>query len=61
MPSTAEKLIVKLSSVFAWAVENGLLSKTYDNKLELTNDIRKAFSQPSGEQANGLCKRSSET
>ncbi|MBX6690946.1 hypothetical protein I8746_15220 [Pseudomonas sp. USTB-Z] len=46
MPSTVNKLIVELSAVFAWAVENGHLSKTY---VKLTNGVestRKAFSQP---------------
>lgn len=49
MPSTVNKLIVKLSAVFAWAVENGHLAKTYDKKLKLTKGVestRKAFSQP---------------
>ncbi|WP_323616313.1 tyrosine-type recombinase/integrase [Pseudomonas putida] len=49
MPSTVNKLIVKLSAVLAWAVENGHLSKTYDKKLKLTKGVdstRKAFSQP---------------
>lgn len=48
MPSTVNKLIVKLSAVFSWAVENGHLSKTYDKKLKLTKGVestRKAFSQ----------------
>lgn len=48
MPSTVNKLIVKLSAVFTWAVENGHLSKTYDKKLKLTKGVestRKAFSQ----------------
>lgn len=48
MPSTVNKLIVKLSAVFAWAVENGHLSKTYDKKLKLTKGVestRKAFTQ----------------
>lgn len=48
MPSTVNKLIVKLSAVFAWAVENGHLSRTYDKKLKLTKGVestRKAFSQ----------------
>jgi integrase len=46
--STVNKLIVKLSAVFAWAVENGHLVKTYDKKLKLTKGLestRKAFSQ----------------
>ncbi|MBO2890241.1 tyrosine-type recombinase/integrase [Pseudomonas asiatica] len=61
MPSTVNKLIVKLSAVFTWAVENGHLSKTYDKKLKLTKGIestRKAFSQPQVRKlmdyANGL-------
>lgn len=48
MPSTVNKLIVKLSAVFTWAVENGHLSKTYDKKLKLIKGIastRKAFTQ----------------
>ncbi|MEE1869826.1 tyrosine-type recombinase/integrase [Pseudomonas sp. 120P] len=48
MPSTVNKLIVKLSAVLAWAVENGHLTKTYDKKLKLTKGLestRKAFSQ----------------
>jgi integrase len=48
MPSTVNKLIVKLSAVFTWAVENGHLSRTYDKKLKLTRGVestRKAFSQ----------------
>ena len=47
-PSTVNKLIVKLSAVFAWAVENGHLVKTYDKKLKLTKGLestRKAFTQ----------------
>lgn len=46
--STVNKLIVKLSAVFVWAVENGHLVKTYDKKLKLTKGLestRKAFSQ----------------
>ncbi|WP_262502061.1 tyrosine-type recombinase/integrase [Pseudomonas fragi] len=46
--STVNKLIVKLSAVFAWAVENGHLVKTFDKKLKLTKGLestRKAFSQ----------------
>ncbi|KIF62944.1 integrase [Pseudomonas fluorescens] len=46
--STVNKLIVKLSAVFAWAVENGHLIKTYDKKLKLTKGLestRKTFSQ----------------
>ncbi len=61
MPSTVNKLIVKLSAVFAWAVENGHLDKTYDKKLKLTKGLestRKAFSQVQVgkvmEYANGL-------
>ena len=48
MPSTVNKLIVKLSAVLAWAVENGHLTKTYDKKLKLTRGLestRRAFSQ----------------
>lgn len=48
MPSTVNKLIVKLSAVLAWAVDNGHLAKAYDNKLKFTKGVessRKAFSQ----------------
>lgn len=48
MPSTVNKLIVKLSAVLTWAVDNGHLSKAYDKKLKLTKGLessRKAFSQ----------------
>lgn len=48
MSSTVNKLLVKLSAVLAWAVENGHLVKTYDKKLKLTKGLestRKTFSQ----------------
>jgi len=48
MPSTVNKLIVKLSAVLAWSVENGHIYKSYDKKLKLTKGIestRKAFTQ----------------
>jgi len=48
MPSTVNKLIVKLSAVLAWSVENGHISKSYDKKLKLTKGTessRKAFTQ----------------
>jgi integrase len=48
MPSTVNKLLVKLSAVLTWAKENGHLVNTYDKKIKLTKGIestRKAFSQ----------------
>lgn len=48
MPSTVNKLIVKLSAVLAWSVENGHIPKSYDKKLKLTKGTessRKAFTQ----------------
>lgn len=48
MPSTVNKLIVKLSAVLAWSVENGHIPKSYDRKLKLTKGTesnRKAFTQ----------------
>ncbi len=48
MPSTVNKLIVKLSAVLAWSVENGHISRSYDKKLKLTKGLessRKAFTQ----------------
>lgn len=48
MPSTVNKLIVKLSTVLAWSIENGHIPKSYDKKLKLTKGTessRKAFTQ----------------
>jgi integrase len=48
MPSTVNKLLVKLSAVLAWSVENGHIPKSYDKKLKLTKgteSTRKAFTQ----------------
>ncbi|AZO87356.1 integrase [Stutzerimonas stutzeri] len=48
MPSTVNKLLVKLSAVLGWSVENGHIPKSYDKKLKLTKGIessRKAFTQ----------------
>lgn len=48
MPSTVNKLIVKLSAVLAWSVENGHIPKSYDKNLKLTKGTessRKAFTQ----------------
>ncbi|WP_240963519.1 tyrosine-type recombinase/integrase [Pseudomonas umsongensis] len=48
MPSTVNKLLVKLSAVLAWSVENGHIPKSYDKKLKLTKGTessRKAFTQ----------------
>ncbi|SDB51697.1 tyrosine-type recombinase/integrase [Pseudomonas sp. NFACC13-1] len=48
MPSTVNKLLVKLSAVLAWSVENGHISKSYDKKLKLTKGTessRRAFTQ----------------
>ncbi|WP_225927665.1 tyrosine-type recombinase/integrase [Pseudomonas iranensis] len=48
MPSTVNKLLIKLSAVLAWSVENGHISKSYDKKLKLTKGLeskRKAFTQ----------------
>jgi integrase len=48
MPSTVNKLIVKLSAVLAWSVENGHIPRSFDKKLKLTKgleSIRKAFTQ----------------
>jgi integrase len=47
-PSTVNKLLVKLSAVLSWAVENGHISKSYDKKLKLTKGTesgRRAFTQ----------------
>jgi integrase len=47
-PSTVNQMLMKLSAVLNWAVENGHLEKSYDKKLKFTKGIessRKAFSQ----------------
>ncbi|MGA3828041.1 hypothetical protein [Pseudomonas chlororaphis] len=47
-PATVNKLLVKLSAVLAWAVENGHILKAYDKKLKLTKGLessRRAFTQ----------------
>lgn len=48
MPSTVNKLLIKLSAVLAWSIENGHIPKSYDKKLKLTKGLesnRKAFTQ----------------
>lgn len=48
MPSTVNKLLIKLSAVLAWSVENGHIPKSYDKKLKLTKGLessRRAFTQ----------------
>ncbi|MEX5682999.1 tyrosine-type recombinase/integrase [Pseudomonas silesiensis] len=48
MPSTVNKLLIKLSAVLAWSIENGHIPKSYDKKLKLTKGVessRKAFTQ----------------
>ena len=48
MPSTVNKLLIKLSAVLAWSVENGHIPKSYDKKLKFTKGLestRKAFTQ----------------
>jgi integrase len=48
MPSTVNKLLIKLSAVLAWSVENGHIPRSYDKKLKLTKGLesnRKAFTQ----------------
>ncbi|OIN44563.1 integrase [Pseudomonas azotoformans] len=47
-PSTVNQMLMKLSAVLNWAVENGHLEKSYDKKLKFTKGLestRKAFSQ----------------
>lgn len=47
-PSTVNQMLMKLSAVLNWAVENGHLEKSYDKKLTFTKGLestRKAFSQ----------------
>ncbi|WP_253277835.1 tyrosine-type recombinase/integrase [Pseudomonas chlororaphis] len=47
-PATVNKLLVKLSAVLAWAVENGHILKAYDKKLKLTKGLessRRVFTQ----------------
>lgn len=42
MPSTVNKLIVKLSAVLAWSVENGHIPKSYDKKLNSQRALSRA-------------------
>ncbi|SDU08990.1 Site-specific recombinase XerD [Pseudomonas orientalis] len=47
-PSTVNQMLMKLSAVLNWSVENGHLEKSYDKKLKFTKgteSTRKAFSQ----------------
>ncbi|MNJ34290.1 site-specific tyrosine recombinase XerC [compost metagenome] len=47
-PSTVNQMLMKLSAVLNWAVENGHLMKAFDKKLKFTKGIesaRKTFSQ----------------
>lgn len=47
-PSTVNQMLMKLSAVLNWSVENGHLEKSYDKKLKFTKGTessRKAFSQ----------------
>ena len=47
-PSTVNQMLMKLSAVLNWSVENGHIEKSYDKKLKFTKGIessRKAFSQ----------------
>lgn len=60
-PSTVNQMIVKLSAILKWAVDNGHLEKSFDKKLKFTKgteSTRKAFSQEHIEllmkYANGL-------
>lgn len=64
MPSTVNKLLVKLSAVLTWAKENGHLVNTYDKKLKLTKGLestRKAFSQTQVGQLMGYANKLPET
>lgn len=47
-PSTVNQMLMKLSAVLNWSVENGHLEKSFDKKLKFTKgteSTRKAFSQ----------------
>ncbi|MHC8324747.1 tyrosine-type recombinase/integrase [Pseudomonas sp. LB1P83] len=47
-PATVNQMLMKLSAVLNWSVENGHLEKSYDKKLKFTKGIestRKAFTQ----------------
>lgn len=47
-PSTVNQMLMKLSAVLNWAVENGHLEKSFDKKLKFTKGTessRKAFTQ----------------
>ena len=64
MPTTVNKLLVKLSAVLTWAKDNGHLLITYDKKLKLTKGLestRKAFSQAQVGKLMGYANNLSET
>lgn len=47
-PSTVNQMLMKLSAVLNWAVDNGHLEKSFDKKLKFTKGLessRKAFTQ----------------
>jgi integrase len=47
-PSTVNQILMKLSAVLSWAVENGHIEKSFDKKLKFTKGLessRKVFSQ----------------
>jgi integrase len=47
-PSTVNQMLIKLSAVLKWAVENGHIEKSFDKKLKFTKGLessRKVFSQ----------------
>ncbi|VVP43645.1 hypothetical protein PS862_05019 [Pseudomonas fluorescens] len=64
IPSTVNKLIVKLSAVLAWSVENGHIPKSFDKKLKLTKGLestRKAFTQDQVVKLVSYCNTLPET
>lgn len=64
MPSTVNKLIVKLSAVLAWSVENGHIPKSFDKKLKFTKGTessRKAFTQDQVGKLVAYCNTLPET
>jgi integrase len=64
MPSTVNKLLIKLSAVLAWSVENGHIPKSYDKKIKFTKGIestRKAFTQDQVGKLVAYCNTLPET
>jgi len=63
-PSTVNQMLMKLSAVLNWSVENGHLEKSFDKKLKFTKGTessRKAFTQDQIAELMGYANKLPET